>query len=240
MGWVASGATALAWGLLTGVLLGQGLEAGHWPLTNRYEFALCFVWAILAVYLLLEMTWDERRNGAFGLAMALLVATYAVTRPDTARAAAPLTPVLRSIWLQVHVLTAAVAYGAFGVSAGLGLMRLWGNRFVSEDPAPRGAIARAMERTVALGFPWFTLSILSGAIWAQKAWGRYWGWDPKETWSLIVWMWYLLILHLLPLRQWRGRRLAALVVAGFALVLFKFLGLPWLARVVRVGTLHGF
>jgi ABC-type transport system involved in cytochrome c biogenesis permease subunit len=97
-----------------------------------------------------------------------------------------------------------------------------------------------MERGVALGFPWLTLGILTGAIWAQNAWGRYWGWDPKETWALVTWLWYLLVLHLSPLPRWRGRRLAALVVAGFGVVLFTFVGVPWLVRTVRLESLHGF
>jgi cytochrome c-type biogenesis protein CcsB len=237
---VATGATTGAWGLLTGVLLARGLEAGHWPLANRYEFALCFVWAILAIYLLLEVTWGERWSGAFALAMSLLVATYALTRPADVRATAPLLPVLRSVWLQVHVITAVLAYGAFGVAAGLSLLRLSGRPFSSRDALLRKMIERAIERIVALGFPWLTLSILTGAIWAQKAWGRYWGWDPKETWALIEWLWYLLVLHLLPRRRWRGRRLATLVLAGFGIVLFAFVGLPWLAQVIRLETLHGF
>jgi ABC-type transport system involved in cytochrome c biogenesis permease subunit len=99
---------------------------------------------------------------------------------------------------------------------------------------------RRIERTVAWGFPWLTLSILTGAIWAQEAWGRYWGWDPKETWALITWLWYLLVLHLRSVRGWRGVRLAALVVAGFVVVLFSFAGLPWLIRTVRLTSLHGF
>lgn len=240
VGWVATGVTTITWGLLTGVLLRRGLEGGHWPLANRYEFSLCFVWAILAFYLLLETTWDERRTGAFALAMALLVATYAVTRPADARTTSPLAPVLRSVWLPVHVLTAVMGYGAFGVAAGLGLMRLSGGRFSSRNRVPGEMIERAIERTVALGFPWLTLSILSGSIWAQKAWGRYWGWDPKETWGLIIWLWYLLVLHVVPLKRWRGRRLAALALVGFVFVLLTFVGLPWLVGAVRGGTVHGF
>jgi cytochrome c-type biogenesis protein CcsB len=241
-GWTATGLTIAAWGTLTIELIKRGLEAGHWPLTNRYEFALCFVWAIVAVYLLLEASWREQRGGSFVLAMALLVATYAVTRPADERTIAPLLPALRSVWLQVHVLTAAVGYGAIGVAAGLGLMRLLRQVSFEErlERAPALSAAEGMERAVALGFPWLTLSILTGAIWAQKAWGRYWGWDPKETWALITWLWVLLILHVRPLRRWRGRRLAALTVIGFGIVLFTFIGVPWLVRTVRLESLHGF
>ena len=255
-GRLATGLAAITWGLLTAGLVRRGLEAGHWPLTNRYEFALCFVWAIVAVYLLLEASWRERRAGPFVLAVALLVATYAATRPADERALAPLLPVLRSVWLQVHVLTAVVGYGAVGVAAGLGLMRLVPPAFpptgaVPPSFPPSGGdegggwpaaeeIERTMERAVALGFPWLTLSILTGAIWAQNAWGRYWGWDPKETWALVTWLWYLLVMHVRPLRRWRGRRWAALVVAGFGVVLFTFAGVPWLVRTVRLESLHGF
>jgi cytochrome c-type biogenesis protein CcsB len=264
VGWVATGLTIATWGTLTGELVKRGLEAGHWPLTNRYEFALCFVWAIVAVYLLLEASWrtdnverrdrrhPQRQGGTFVLAVALLVATWAVTRPTGERAVVPLLPALRSVWLQIHVLTAVVGYGAFGVAAGLGLLVMFRDRVlslrlrrfayensVSEMPTEE-QVKRAMERVVALGFPWLTLSILTGAIWAQKAWGRYWGWDPKETWALITWLWVLLILHVRPLRRWRGRRLAALVVMGFGVVLFTFIGVPWLVRTVRLESLHGF
>jgi cytochrome c-type biogenesis protein CcsB len=253
VGWVATGVATASWGLMTAGLVRRGLAAGHWPLTNRYEFALCLIWAIVGIYLLLEVGWRERRAGAYVLVVALLVATYAVTRPSEARAVAPLLPALRSAWLQVHALTTLVAYAAFGVAAGLGVMRLVtrqrspneyqpaGER---EDGPPVGEPVRevecSIERAVALGFPWLTLGILTGAIWAQNAWGRYWGWDPKETWALITWLWYLLVLHLSPLPRWRGRRLAALVLAGFGLVLFSFVGVPWLVRAVRLESLHGF
>jgi ABC-type transport system involved in cytochrome c biogenesis permease subunit len=246
-GRAATGLAIAAWGTLTGQLVKRGLKAGHWPLTNRYEFALCFVWAIVAVYLLLEASWHadrgergdrrdpQRQAGVPVLAMALLVATYAVTRPAGEQAIVPLPPVLRSVWLQVHVLTAVVAYGAFGVAAGLALTQWIGLALSFEE-----GLEREIGRAVALGFPWLTLSILTGAIWAQKAWGRYWGWDPKETWALITWLWVLLILHVRPLRRWRGRRLAVLVVMGFGVVLFTFMGVPWLVRTVRLESLHGF
>jgi len=244
VGLLATGTTVISWILLTAGLVWRGLAAGHWPLTNRYEFALCFVWAVISVYLLLETSWRERRAGTFVLVVALLLATYAVIRPAAERTIAPLLPALRSVWLQVHVLTAMVGYAAFAVAAGLGMMRLFLPSFPSMGGDERGGqrwpaaeeIERAMERAVALGFPWLTLGILTGAIWAQKAWG----WDPKETWALVTWLWYLLILHVRPLRRWRGRWLAVLVVAGFGVVLFTFVGVPWLVRVVRLETLHGF
>jgi cytochrome c-type biogenesis protein CcsB len=244
IGWLASGAAGLAWGLLAAGLAQRALAAGHWPLTNAYEFALGLAWTMTGIYLLLEITWRERRAGVFVMALALLTATYAFSRPASEQAINPLLPALRSAWLQVHVLSSLVGYGAFSVAAGLGLIRLLPDRVepaatLSKLPAAAD-IERTMVRTVTLGFPWLTLGLLSGAIWAQQAWGRYWGWDPKESWALITWGWYLLILHLRPQHTWRGRRLAGLVVAGFGLVLFTFIGVPWLVRTVRLESLHGF
>jgi len=244
-GWTATGVLIMGWIFLTAGLVERARLAGHWPLANRYEFSLCFTWAILTVYLLLEGSWRERRAGPFVLAVALLVATYAVTRPASDKTLSPLLPALRSVWLQVHVLTTLLGYGAFGVAAGLGLAGLRGQAALAWDeqgpgPLEEEDIERAIQRVVALGFPWLTLGILTGGIWAQKAWGRYWGWDPKETWALLLWLWYLLVLHVYTLRKWRGRRLAGLVVAGFALVLFTFIGVPWLVRTVRLESLHVF
>jgi cytochrome c-type biogenesis protein CcsB len=242
-------AAVAAWVALTFGLIARGLNAGHWPLTNRYEFALCFAWAIVGLYLLQKVRWRDLNSGgqlaaaegAATIALALLVATYALTRPAEERAIYPLLPALRSVWLQVHVLSAAIGYGACGVAAGLALPRVLLRSRSDADAGPGVESAdRRIERTVAWGFPWLTLSILTGAIWAQEAWGRYWGWDPKETWALITWLWYLLVLHLRGVRGWRGIRLTVLVVAGFVVVLFAFAGLPWLMRTVRLTSLHGF
>lgn len=246
---VAVIAAVAAWAALTLGLIVRGLSAGHWPLTDRYEFALCFAWAIVGVYLLQKARWRgvnadgqlASAEGAATMALALLVVTYALTRSAAERAVYPLLPALRSVWLQIHVLSAAIGYGACGVAAGLALARvLKTSKPATDSQNDADASDRRIERTVAWGFPWLTLSILAGAIWAQEAWGRYWGWDPKETWALITWLWYLLVLHLRSVRGWRGIRLAVLVVAGFVVVLFAFTGLPWLIRTVRLTSLHGF
>jgi len=240
-GWGGIVGTAAAWLILTAGLVTRGMVAGHWPLTNRYEFTLCFLWALLTVHLLLQASDKERRWGAFGIVVPLLVVTTLLARPADERAIYPLSPALRSVWLQIHVLTAMVGYGALGEAAGLGLMAL------VRPGRERGAtwpsavwIERMMGRAVGLGFPWLTLGILTGALWAEAAWGRYWGWDPKETWSLVVWLGYLLFFHLRTMGGWRGRRLGGVVLAMFALLLFGFVGLPALVRAVRLESLHGF
>jgi cytochrome c-type biogenesis protein CcsB len=246
--WTGTAATVLlvlSVVLLYGGLIERAFSAGHWPLANRYEFGLVFWWMIAFIYLLLEASWRERRTGAFVLPMALLVATYTLTRPATDKDITPLIPALRSVWLQIHVLSTAIAYGAFGVAGGLALMRLLHRPLDSKDGQidhhiSEREMVRKMERAIALGFPWLTFGILSGGIWAHKAWGRYWGWDPKEVWSLVTWLWYLLILHIRSLRRWRGQRLAVLGLLGFGLVLFTYIGVPWLVRTVRLESLHGF
>jgi ABC-type transport system involved in cytochrome c biogenesis permease subunit len=93
---------------------------------------------------------------------------------------------------------------------------------------------------VGLGFPWMTLGMLTGAIWARTAWGRYWDWDPKESWTLITWLTYLIFLHGRALRGWRGRRIAWLAVLGLGAVAFTFLGVGWLVRSLRLESIHIF
>jgi len=244
-GWLATGMMLLCWGLVSYGLVQRGMESGHWPFINRYEFALCFLWVMIGIYLLLEVSWRERRAGPYVLVIILVIGTYIVTRPDGETGIVQLLPALRSIWLQLHVLTSLVGYGAFGVAAGIGLLRWVQHKSLVEDKAnplnpTRAEIEKTMEQVVALGFPWLTLGIITGAAWAQEVWGRYWGWDPKETWALISWLWYILIMHLRALRSWRGRQLAGLIIIGFVVILFTFIGVPWLVRTVRLDSLHGF
>ena len=245
----ATGCLAVAWAWLTLNLFQRGLSARHWPLTNRYEYSLVFLWAVLTVYLLLEVSWRKRQAGAYVAGIALLIASYAITRPAAEQEIAPLLPVLRTMWLPVHGFSAALGYGSLAVAAGLAVMRLVLPPASEDNPDERqpttkvpgrAEVERMLERLLAAGFPWLTFSILAGGIWAQNAWGRYWGWDPKEIWSLIVWLGYLLLFHLRGLRRWRGGRLAVLVVLVFCLVLFNFVGVPWLVRTVRLESLHGF
>jgi cytochrome c-type biogenesis protein CcsB len=248
--------------LLFVTLVLRGIAAGHWPLSNHYEFSLCFIWMMSVIYLIVEAYWRERRGGIFVALVLMVLMTYAVMPPTSKRAIGPLPPVLRSPWLQGHVLTVMVGYAAFGVAAGLSIMRLFAPATAADAAgaatdaaagAPTGAaegaehwlppaddIERMIRRLLAIGFPWLTLGILTGAIWAQSAWGRYWGWDPKESWALITWLWYLAILHIPSGRRRGGRRLAWLTLVGFGLVLFTFIGVPILSERLSLYTLHGY
>jgi ABC-type transport system involved in cytochrome c biogenesis permease subunit len=121
---------------------------------------------------------------------------------------------------------------------------LRGQGFIGASAATRYPPPEETEysvwRAVGLGFPWLTFGILTGAIWAQLAWGRYWDWDPKESWALITWLAYLVLLHGRALRGWRGRRVAWLAVIAFGAVLFTFLGVGWLVRTLRLESVHIF
>ena len=230
-------------------LVVRGTRAGHWPLTNRFEFALCCAWATLAFYLLLERGMGTRLGGAFVLPLALLLVLWAARRPEADQAIHPLAPALQTAWFPLHAGCSAIAYGAFAVAGGLGGMFLVGEWLRRQGIMPAGETTRypAPERVeyfiwraVGLGFPWLTLGMLTGAIWAQVAWGRYWDWDPKESWTLVTWLTYLILLHGRALRGWRGRRVAWLAVAGLGAVGFTFLGVGWLVRTLRLESVHIF
>jgi len=227
---------------LTAALVVRGLRAWHWPFATAYEFALCFVWGTVAVYLLLERWCRTRAAGAFVISMALLLLGYACfVMPAAERLARPLLPSLRSIWFQLHVIPAAVAYAGFAVAGGAGATALLARRWsLLEERLPSREAELLATRAVAFSYPWMTAAMIFGAIWAQFAWGRYWSWDIKEVWALIVWLVYTLYLHARALRGWRGRPLAWLAVVGLLTVLFTFLGAGWLARTVGLESLHVF
>ena len=241
IGWVATGMSVVGLVALTLGLVVRTVQAGHWPLANIYEFTLVFLWGVVFVHLLLERMMDTRAGGAFILPIAFLIGTYAwVLTPDSAQAPQPLLPALQSIWLQLHTITAAVGYGGFTASCGAGLMVLikeTGFGLADRLPSPR-EIDAYNYRAVALGYPWMSLAIITGAIWAQVAWGSYWSWDIKETWALMVWLVYTLFFHTRVTKGWRGRPTAIISIVGFLMVLFTFLGVGWLARRVGLESLH--
>ena len=240
--WLSRASAALAWLLLATTLIARGLAGRQWPLGTRFEFSLCFVWIMLTIQMLLESYWPDRRAHAGVLAAIWVVSISTVVVPGSARDVQPLPPVLRSAWLQGHVLTAMVAYGAFGVAMGLASAYLVGTLapLSSAERAPQADRLAMADRLIALGFPWLTLAILTGAIWAQRSWGRYWGWDPKESWALITWLWYLWLLHVRTRSRWGGRAFAWLVLVGFGLVMFTFVGVPRLSDALQLDTLHGY
>lgn len=190
------------------------------PLSNGYEFLLSFACITAFMYLFYEI---KRRSysagGVIMLVNVLLTAAILILMPQQIGASGPLMPALKSPWLTVHVLTAIAAYSAFTVAAGLAAVKLKIND-LSEDTD--------IYQITSFGFVMLTLSIILGAIWAEQVWGRYWTWDPKETWALVTWIIYAIYLHLHRQRDWRGNHARILVIAGFILVLFTFFGVNYL------------
>ena len=204
---------------------------GRAPLTNLYESLAFFAWTFAVIYLVLERKFKIRTVGAFVAPFPFLIMAYAALNPNDIQ---PLVPALKSNWLISHVVTCFVGYAAFAVSFGVSFLYLF--KAGSEKRSPRSAgsfwdflpSSAALDeigyKTIAIGFPLLTIGIVTGAFWANVAWGTYWSWDPKETWSLIVWLIYAAYLHARITRGWRGKRAAILSIVGFAATIFCYLG----------------
>jgi len=215
-----------------GVLVTRGMAADRLPWGNMYEFATAVVLVGVVVYLVLAVRIPAVRDiGAFVLAPVVLalVATGLFLYTETG----PLVAALRSSWLAVHVSTAILGFGIFfvsGIASVLYLLKLRSDArgadtersFLSRLP---GAVTldRVAHRTAVFGFPIWTFAVIAGAIWAESAWGRYWGWDPKETWAFIAWVVYAGYLHARTTAGWRGRPAAWVNVVGLVVMVFNLL-----------------
>ena len=203
---------------------------GHAPLSNLYESLIFFAWTVILLYLLMEWRTKNRSMGTFATPLAFLSMAYA-SFTDINSQIQPLIPALKSNWLIAHVVTCFVGYAAFGIAFGLSIMYLLKR---IDSPEKKGLFLKLIPdsdildelnyQMIVIGFILLTLGIITGAVWAHSAWGRYWGWDPKETWSLITWFVYAALLHSRMIRGWRGKRLAVLSIIGFSCVLFTYLG----------------
>jgi len=207
------------------------MEIGRAPLTNLYESLTFFAWTIALIYLVLERKFKIRTVGAFVAPFPFLIMAYASLNPNDIQ---PLVPALKSNWLISHVVTCFVGYAAFAVSFGVSILYLFKARAEQFSVKSAGSFwgflpsSSALDeigyKTIAIGFPLLTIGIVTGAFWANVAWGTYWSWDPKETWSLIVWLIYAAYLHARITRGWRGKRAAILSIVGFAATIFCYLG----------------
>jgi ABC-type transport system involved in cytochrome c biogenesis permease subunit len=218
-------ATMLSWlavAALTVMLVLRTLATGHGPFANMYEFSVAFAWGILAAYVWFEHRYHQRILALVALPVALALMWYATTIPSTIE---PLVPALQNnLLLTVHVAVAIVAYGSFTVAFAAAVMYLLqpdGGRWGLPKP---GVLDEIGYRAIVVGFPFLTLVIVLGAVWADVAWGRYWSWDPKETASFVTWLIYGAYLHARVVRGWRGQRAAVLLLIGFAATLFTYFG----------------
>jgi cytochrome c-type biogenesis protein CcsB len=233
--------TVIGFALSVGGVLLRGLAAGRAPWGNMFEFTTTAMVFIVAVYLV--MVW---RGGLrwLGLPVTLLAAVgngLAVTVFYVA--VAPLVPALHSVWFLIHIVAAAISGAAFNVGGLLSILYLLKRR--AEDRGTvRGYLAllptsRRIDlityRFHAFAFPLWTFTVAAGSIWAEYAWGRYWGWDPKETWALVTWVIYACYLHARSTAGWRGSKAAAIAIIGLASFWFNFVGINLL-----VSGLHSY
>ncbi|HDS15672.1 MAG TPA: c-type cytochrome biogenesis protein CcsB [Proteobacteria bacterium] len=208
------------------------LGIGHAPMSNLYESLVFFSWTIIMLYLFIEYKYKISVLGAFVTPFAFLGMAYASISPAVNETIQPLVPALQSNWLISHVVTCFLGYAAFAVSCGLSITFILKKRYEESRRrgGPLGAFPSSLVldelvyKTIAIGFPLLTIGIVTGAAWANYAWGTYWSWDPKETWSLITWFIYAAFLHARITRGWRGIKAATLSIVGFLAVLFTYLG----------------
>ncbi|MFH2075340.1 MAG: c-type cytochrome biogenesis protein CcsB [Pseudomonadota bacterium] len=204
---------------------------GRAPLTNLYESLVFFAWTIAIVYLLMERKFGIKTTGAFVTPFPFIIMAYASMNPNEIQ---PLVPALQSNWLISHVVTCFVGYAAFAVSFGVSFLYLFKVKAENRPAKNPGGLLNYLPasdlldevgyKTIAIGFPLLTIGIITGAFWANVAWGTYWSWDPKETWSLIVWLIYAAYLHARITKGWRGKKAAALSIVGFSATIFCYLG----------------
>ena len=209
------------------------LGIGHVPLSNFYESLIFFAWAIVLFYAVMEWRLKNRTLGVFVLPVAFLLMAYASISPNVNSRIEPLIPALQSNWLTSHVLTCFMGYAAFTVAFALGIMffvKKMSGKDENKSPVffrllpAESILDELMHQSAVLGFVFLTMGIITGSVWAHYAWGSYWSWDPKETWSLITWLIYALMLHARNVRGWRGKRMALMTIIGFGCVLFTYLG----------------
>lgn len=218
--------TAVAFIFHTIALVVRGIGAGRLPLTNQYEFATSFSWGIALFFLIFLWKYKFMALGAFVTPVIFLIIGYAAMQSREVR---ELMPALRSRWLAIHVSSAIISYGAFGVSFAVSLMfllreKMNGSEFWEKHIPDGENLDMISYRAVSFGYLFLTFVMVSGAIWAERAWGSYWSWDPKETWSFVTWIIYSIYLHLRISKGWRGKSAALFAVIGFLCVIFTYIG----------------
>jgi cytochrome c-type biogenesis protein CcsB len=218
------------------------LGIGHAPLSNLYESLVFFAGTIILIYLFIEQKYQNRVIGAFVTPLAFLALAYASMSPNISDRIQPLIPALKSNWLIAHVIACFIGYGAFAVACGVSFMFLVRQKSSDNSASMLNLLPDVdllddlNHRLVMFGFLFLSAGIITGAVWAHSAWGRYWGWDPKETWSLITWFVYATLLHARMMRGWRGKRTAILSIGGFAAVLFTYFGVNLLPGLHSYGS----
>ncbi len=226
---VATAMMILGFFLLFAGVIARGVSAGRVPWGNMYEFSITGALAFSGAYLLALRKYDLRWLGLLVSVSVLLTIGTAITVLYVP--SAPLVPALKSEWLVIHVSAAIISGGVFLLSNVIAAAYLYLDRVEEKGERPQWAkrlpdletLDQLSYRLVAFVFPLWTFSVIAGAIWAESAWGRYWGWDPKETWAFITWVAYAAYLHARVTIGWRGRRAAWLCLFAGSTFLFNYI-----------------
>jgi len=216
-------------------------DVGHIPISNLYEVFVLFCIITALLYLYYESRYATRQMGAFVLLVIMAAVGFLLwyTFDRGAHEIQPLVPALQSWWMKIHVPANFVGYGAFSIAAMIGVAYLLAanGRFARVLPSLE-LMDDLMHKVIAIGFAFFTIATILGAMWAAEAWGGYWSWDPKETWALIVWLNYAAWLHTRLIKGVRGPLLAWWAIIGLFVTLFAFLGVNmFLSGLHSYGTL---
>ena len=225
--------TVLAWAIHFAATIMRGIAADRVPWANMYEFAMTGTLLIVTVFLIVITRIDLRFLGTFLTGLVLVLLGVAALRFYVE--VAPLPPALQSAWLVIHVFVASLATGFFAIGFALSTIQLFQFqreslvaeaksvklRFLATLPSSF-TLENLAYRVNIIGFILWTFTLMAGSIWAEKAWGRYWGWDTKEVWTFIIWVIYAGYIHARATRGWRGSRSAWLAIIGFSAVMFNF------------------
>lgn len=212
-----------------------GIEQHRMPFTNLFESLMFGTWVLVAIYLVLEIRYCITALGAYvGLASSIAVILGSALPKDVSIS---LLPALRSHWSSVHITSCLIGYAGFAMAFGAAvcyalqehLLKTKRINTLQKRLPSLDAMDHLAYKMVALGFPMLTLGIVTGSLWAQTAWGSYWNWDPKETWSLITWLVYAAYLHVRIVQGRRGRWSNRLLIAGFACILITFFPLNFIS-----------
>ncbi|HEY9724648.1 MAG TPA: c-type cytochrome biogenesis protein CcsB [Oscillatoriaceae cyanobacterium] len=240
-------------------LVARGIVANHVPWSNLYESMIFMLAGTLVFYFIVEFWYKPRNFGVFAAPLVLIIIGGASILPPGLKAATPLMPSLQSYWIKVHTSSILISYGAFTMafaasvayfvlawrakqaarenvvqmSGDAAVLVQGGGAAIAGGPNPfekqMAFFDELAYRLILLGFPLLMFGIITGAMWANGAWGTYWSWDPKETWALITWFIYAAYLHARITRDWTGHRAAALSAVGFVAMLICYIGVNYLS-----------
>lgn len=239
--------------LFTLTLLSRWIGEGYFPLSNLYESLIFLSWGISAIHLFVENKTKSRLIGAITSPILFFLSGFSsLTLPVDMQKALPLVPSLQSNWLMMHVSMMMVSYSTLILGSLLSILYLAlaffnvknetkkettffnKNTMIKSIDYSKASILQTIDvwsyRIIGLGFPFLTIGIISGAVWANEAWGSYWSWDPKETWALITWLVFAIYLHSRLLKGWQGKKAAAVGTIGFFVIWICYLGVNFLGK----------